>query len=59
MSSLQNEQYHIYQVHTLPAPEHLARDFGYPAEKSDKPVYYVEQNGGPYSFEPAADTKTR
>jgi len=57
------------QVHTLPAPEHLARDFGYPAaavaaaggQISDKPIYYVvEEEDGlqPYnSFQPAA-TKT-
>ena len=50
----------IHQIHTLPAPQHLARDFGYPAEKSEKPVYYIDQNEeGPYSFDPAADTKTR
>ena len=57
----------MYQVHTLPAPEHVARDFGCPAAKSDKPVYFVaeEQDGhhserGAYNFEPTADsTKTR
>ena len=58
----------MHQVHTLPAPEHLARDFGYPSAatpKSDKPVYYVveEEDGlhaerGPYSFQPA-ESKTR
>ena len=49
----------MLQVHTLPAPEHLARDFGYPAEESSKPVYYVEQNGGPLNFDLAGDTETR
>ena len=50
----------MLQVHTLPAPEHLARDFGYPSEESSKPVYYVEQNGEPFTFEPAAgDAETR